>query len=114
MIKICISVSSHALDLPSPLSQTVTPSRTPSSVTYFMDGPYVPVPHAHRADEISVLTMGWVLTIKDVRKKMTRFPLPIPSVRRCPHLTNLPSPLWTSAFNIIHCTMVWQCNSWCC
>ena len=24
---------------PSPLSQTVTPSRTPSSVTYFMDGP---------------------------------------------------------------------------
>src|SRR6218665_3261128 len=40
MIKIFISVTSHALD-PSPLSQTVTPSRTPSpsSVTYFMDGP---------------------------------------------------------------------------
>src|SRR6218665_2627769 len=40
MIKICISVTSHALD-PSPLSQTVTPSRTPSpsSVAYFMDGP---------------------------------------------------------------------------
>src|SRR6218665_3626093 len=41
MIKICISVMSHALD-PLPLSQTVTPSRTPypcSSVTYFMDGP---------------------------------------------------------------------------
>ena len=36
----CISVTSHALD-PLPLSQTVTPSRTPSplSVTYFMDGP---------------------------------------------------------------------------
>src|SRR6218665_1736160 len=34
------SVTSHALE-PSPLSQTVTPSRTPSpsSVTYFMDGP---------------------------------------------------------------------------
>ena len=33
------SVTSHALE-PSPLSQTVTPSRTPSpsSVTYFMDG----------------------------------------------------------------------------
>src|SRR6218665_3278528 len=28
MIKICISVTSHALD-PFPLSQTVTPSRTP-------------------------------------------------------------------------------------
>ena len=42
MIKICISVTSHALD-PLPLSQTVTPSRTPSpsSVTYFMDGPQV-------------------------------------------------------------------------
>jgi len=40
MIKICISVTSHALD-PLPLSQTVIPSRTPSpsSVTYFMDGP---------------------------------------------------------------------------
>ena len=37
MIKICISVTSHALD-PLPLSQTVTPSQTPSSVTYFMDG----------------------------------------------------------------------------
>src|SRR6218665_2545864 len=38
MIKICISVTSHALD--PPLSQAVTPSRTPSpsSVTYFMDG----------------------------------------------------------------------------
>src|SRR6218665_3164479 len=33
------SVTSHALG-PLPLSQTVTPSRTPSSVTYFMDGPY--------------------------------------------------------------------------
>src|SRR6218665_159663 len=34
------SVTSHALG-PPPLSQTVTPSRTPSpsSVTYFMDGP---------------------------------------------------------------------------
>jgi len=31
-------VTSHALD-PLPLSQTVTPSRIPSSVTYFMDGP---------------------------------------------------------------------------
>src|SRR6218665_2949601 len=42
MIKICISVTSHALD-PLPLSQTVTPSRTPSpsSVTYFMDGPTI-------------------------------------------------------------------------
>src|SRR6218665_3813764 len=40
MIKICISMTSHALD-PLPLSQSVTPSRTPSpsSVTYFMDGP---------------------------------------------------------------------------
>ena len=37
-----ISVTSHALN-PPPLSQTVTPSRTPSpsSVTYFMDGPYM-------------------------------------------------------------------------
>ena len=37
----CISVTSHALDRPLPLSQTVTPSRTPSPsrVTYFMDGP---------------------------------------------------------------------------
>jgi len=35
------SVTSHALG-PLPLSQTDTPSRTtsPSSVTYFMDGPY--------------------------------------------------------------------------
>ena len=35
-----ISVTSHAL-YPHPLSQTVTPSRTPppSSVTYFVDGP---------------------------------------------------------------------------
>src|SRR6218665_3503963 len=42
MIKICISVTSHALDH-LPLSQTVTPSRTPcpSSVTYFMDGPAI-------------------------------------------------------------------------
>src|SRR6218665_71855 len=42
MIKICISVTSHALG-PLPLSQTATPSRTPSpsSVTYFMDGPFV-------------------------------------------------------------------------
>ena len=41
MTKICIRVTSHALD-PLPLSQTVTPSRTPSpsSATYFMDGPY--------------------------------------------------------------------------
>ena len=41
MIK-SISVTSHALD-PLPLSQTVTLSRTssPSSVTYFMDGPQV-------------------------------------------------------------------------
>jgi len=31
------SVTSHALR-PLPLSQTVSPSRTPSSVTYFMDG----------------------------------------------------------------------------
>ena len=30
----------HMLLDPSPLSQTVTPSRTPSSATYFMDGPY--------------------------------------------------------------------------
>ena len=30
MIKICISVTSHALDPPPTLSQTVTPSRTPS------------------------------------------------------------------------------------
>src|SRR6218665_2406242 len=43
MIKICISVTSHVLD-PLPLSQTVTPSRTPSpsSVTYFMYGPLKP------------------------------------------------------------------------
>ena len=42
MIKICIRVTSRALN-PPPLSQTVTPSRTPSpsSVTYFMDGPKV-------------------------------------------------------------------------
>ena len=35
-----ISVTSHALESP-PLSQTVTPFQTPSpsSVTYFMDGP---------------------------------------------------------------------------
>ena len=40
MIKLFISVTSHALD-PLPLSQTVTLARTPSpsSVTYFMDGP---------------------------------------------------------------------------
>src|SRR6218665_4103555 len=37
--KKCISVTSHASDPHSPLSQTVTPSRTPSNVTYFMDGP---------------------------------------------------------------------------
>src|SRR6218665_2089277 len=45
MIKKCISVTSHALD-PLPLSQTVTPSRTPSpsSVTYFMDSPLHLVP----------------------------------------------------------------------
>jgi len=36
-----LSVTSHTLDPSSALSQTVTPSRTPSlsSVTYFMDGP---------------------------------------------------------------------------
>src|SRR6218665_630408 len=41
MIKIFISVTSHALD-PLPLLQTITPSRapSPSSVTYFMDGPH--------------------------------------------------------------------------
>ena len=40
MIKNFISVTSHAL-YTLPLSQTVTPSQTPSpsSVTYFMDGP---------------------------------------------------------------------------
>ena len=40
MTEFFVSVTSHALD-PLPLSQTVTPSRTPSpsSVTYFMDGP---------------------------------------------------------------------------
>ena len=44
MIKKCIRVTSHAL-YPPPLSQTVTPTRTPSpsSVTYFMDGPYAPM-----------------------------------------------------------------------
>jgi len=37
-----ISVTSHAFYLPLPLSQTVTPFWTPSpsSVTYFMDGPW--------------------------------------------------------------------------
>src|SRR6218665_1561376 len=43
MIKICISVTSHALDLPSPchkLSHLLGPP-PPSSVTYFMDGPYL-------------------------------------------------------------------------
>src|SRR6218665_3217692 len=42
MITKCISVTSHALG-PLPWSQTVTPTRTPSpsSVTYFMDGPQV-------------------------------------------------------------------------
>src|SRR6218665_3739592 len=42
--KKCISVTSYAL-YPLPLSHTVTPSRTPStpsSVTYFMDGPKIP------------------------------------------------------------------------
>ena len=41
MLNFFISVTSQALD-PLPLSQTVTPSRTPStpsSVTHFMDGP---------------------------------------------------------------------------
>ena len=41
MIKICISVTSHALDPPSPchkLSHLLGPP-PPSSVTYFMDGP---------------------------------------------------------------------------
>ena len=40
--KKCISVTSHALDPLCPLSQTFTPTWTPSSpssVTYFMDGP---------------------------------------------------------------------------
>ena len=43
MIKICISETSHALDPPSPcnkLSQLLGPLPT-SSVTYFMDGPYL-------------------------------------------------------------------------
>jgi len=35
------SVTSHALLLDLPLSQTVTPSRTPSTVTSFMDGPLI-------------------------------------------------------------------------
>src|SRR6218665_1739528 len=48
MIKICISVTSHALD-PLPLSQTVTPTRTPSSVTYFMDGPLADSPRSSNA-----------------------------------------------------------------
>ena len=41
MIKICISVTSHALDPPPPshkLSHLLGPA-PPSSVTYFMDGP---------------------------------------------------------------------------
>src|SRR6218665_3305577 len=41
MYEFFLNVMSHALG-PPPLSQTVTPSRTPSpsSVMYFMDGPY--------------------------------------------------------------------------
>src|SRR6218665_3172840 len=55
MIKICISVTSHAL-YPLPLSQTVTPSQTPSpsSVTYFMDGPYTRL-YLHATKSTSVL-----------------------------------------------------------
>ena len=46
--KKCINVTSHALD-PLPLSQTVTPTRTPSpsSVTYFMDGPQARAVETH-------------------------------------------------------------------
>ena len=52
-------------------------------------------------------------SIKDVRKK---WPLFIPS-SPCPQVSvfyQAPPPLWTSAFSIIHCSMVWQRNSWCC
>src|SRR6218665_1667994 len=39
-------------------------------------------------------------------------PLFLPPVLECPHL--ITPPLRTSAFSIIHCSMVRQCNSWCC
>ena len=41
MIKICISVTSHALDPPPPVTNchTFSDPLAPSSVTYFMDGP---------------------------------------------------------------------------
>ena len=43
MIKMCISVTSHALDPPPPLTNchTFSDPLPRSSVTYFMDGPYV-------------------------------------------------------------------------
>src|SRR6218665_2331393 len=43
MIKICISMTSHALD-PLPLSHLLGPPPTPLSMTYFMDGPYALTP----------------------------------------------------------------------
>src|SRR6218665_2310226 len=48
----CKSVTSHSLE-PPPLSQTVTPSWTPSpsSVTYFMDGP-LPSLSVHWSDRV--------------------------------------------------------------
>src|SRR6218665_2855964 len=51
-------------------------------------------------------------SIKDVRKN-DPFSPPPPSL--CPGVSAFDqTPVRTSAFNIMHCTMVWQCNSWCC
>src|SRR6218665_127961 len=43
------------------------------------------------------------------RGRPKKDPLSYPSAL-CLHLTN---PFHMSAFSIIHCSMVWQCNSWC-
>jgi len=53
-----ISVTSHALS-PLPLSQTVTPSRTPSpsSMTYFMDGPL-----PWESKQFQILQTNWSAT----------------------------------------------------
>jgi len=64
MIKKIKSVTSHVLFTPLPLSQTVTPSRTPplpSSVTYFMDGQKPELGEIWNKGNASLRLRGWTL-----------------------------------------------------
>src|SRR6218665_1939870 len=90
MIKICISVMSHALD-PLPLSQTVTPSRTPSPLqrdvlygrppTHFSLPGHLPSVNCSRPKGSSIY---------DIHKNLVFDPLPLST------WAGLPYPLWRS------------------